>query len=112
MLVTRPFNLTPFGYFEERVAGITDIDRLGSAFFSMTTEVAMRLGAQMSASVFMDAGNVWRSAGEIDPTQLFRGAGVGVQLVTPFGPIGLDYAYGFDKPIPGWQLHFRLGPGM
>ena len=78
----------------------------------MTTELALRLGAQMSASVFMDAGNVWRTPAEINPTQLFRGAGVGVQIVTPFGPIGLDYAYGFDKPNPGWQLHFRLGPGL
>ncbi len=100
--------ITPLGYFEER-GQIRDIDRLGSAFFSMTTELAMRLGAQLSASIFMDAGNVWRNAAEIDPTQLFRGAGIGVQLVTPFGPFGLDYAYGFDKTQPGWQLHFRLG---
>ena len=104
--------ITPLGYFEENTRNIRDIDRLGHAFFSMTTEVAMRLGAQMSASLFMDAGNVWRSAAEIDPTRLFKGAGVGIQLVTPFGPIGLDYAYGFDKTEPGWQLHFRLGPGL
>jgi outer membrane protein insertion porin family len=101
--------VTPFGYFDEGSRAINDINRLGSAFFSMTTEVAMRLGGQMSLSLFMDAGNVWRSAAEINPTQLFRGAGVGVQLVTPFGPFGLDFAYGFDKPEPGWQLHFRLG---
>ena len=49
---------------------------------------------------------------EIDPSRLYRGAGFGVQLVTPFGPIGLDYAYGFDKARPGWQLHFKMGPGM
>ena len=104
--------ITPLGYFEDRSTAIQDIDRLGSAFFSMTTELALRMGAQMSASIFMDAGNVWRSAAEIDPSTLFRGAGVGVQLVTPFGPIGLDYAYGFDKTTPGWQLHFRLGPGI
>ena len=104
--------ITPLGYFDEDARIINDIARLGHAFFSMTTELAMRVGAQMSASVFMDAGNVWRTAADIDPTQLFRGAGVGLQLVTPFGPIGLDFAYGFDKPVPGWQLHFRLGPGM
>ena len=103
--------ITPIGYFEDNTRGIRDIDRLGNAFFSMTTELAMRLGSQMSASVFMDAGNVWRSTAGIDPTQLFRGAGIGLLLVTPFGPIGLDFAYGFDKTTPGWQLHFRLGPG-
>ena len=32
-----------------------------------------------------------------------------------FGPMGLDYAYGFQReaangvPDPGWQLHFRFG---
>ncbi len=101
--------ITPSGFFEEQTGQIRDIDRLGSAFFSMTTELAMRVGGQMSLSIFMDAGNVWRNAAEIDPTQLFRGAGIGAQLVTPFGPFGLDYAYGFDKTEPGWQLHFRLG---
>ncbi len=104
--------ITPLGYFEENSRQILDIQRLGTAFFSMTTQLALRLGAQMSASIFMDAGNVWRTAAEINPTQLFRGAGFGVQIVTPFGPIGLDYAYGFDKTNPGWQLHFRLGPGL
>ena len=101
--------VTPLGYFEEQSRDIRDIDRLGHAFFSTTTEIAMRVGAQMSLSLFVEAGNVWRGASEINPTQLFRGAGVGAQLVTPFGPFGLDYAYGFDKLNPGWQLHFRLG---
>jgi outer membrane protein insertion porin family len=104
--------ITPLGYFDEDVRIINDLARIGHAFYSMTTEVAMRLGAQMSASLFMDAGNVWEFAADMDPSQLFRGAGVGLMLVTPFGPIGLDFAYGFDKPNPGWQLHFRLGPGM
>jgi outer membrane protein insertion porin family len=104
--------ITPLGYFPERASGIRDISRLGNAYFSMTTEVAMRLSPQLSVATFYDAGNVYRDASEFDPTRLFRGAGFGLQLVTPFGPVGLDYAYGFDKPIPGWQLHFRLGPGF
>ena len=103
--------VTPLGYFDEGSRAIRDIDRLGSAFFSLTAEIAMRMGSMMSASLFMDAGNVWRQAAEIDPTQLFRGVGMGLMLVTPFGPVGLDYAYGFDKVNPGWQLHFRLGQG-
>jgi len=104
--------ITPLGHFEDQAGEIRDIDRLGSAFFSMTAQLSMIVASQMSASLFLDAGNVWRNAAEIDPTQLFRGAGVGIQIVTPFGPIGLDYAYGFDKAEPGWQLHFRMGPGM
>jgi outer membrane protein assembly factor BamA len=104
--------ITPFGYFPERDGSISDINRLGNAFFSLTTEFAMRLTSQISLGFFYDAGNVWRQPTEFDPTRLFKGAGVGVQLVTPFGPIGLDYAYAFDKPTPGWQFHFRMGPGF
>ncbi|HKJ02360.1 MAG TPA: outer membrane protein assembly factor BamA, partial [Longimicrobiales bacterium] len=105
-------SITPLGYFPERTSGISDIDRLGNAFFSMTVEYALRLNDQISMGLFYDAGNVWRAPRDIDPTKLYRGAGFGLQLVTPFGPIGLDYAYGFDKTTPGWQLHFRMGPGF
>lgn len=104
--------ITPLGYFPERSQSVTDISRLGNAFLTVTAEYALRLNDQVSLSAFYDAGNVWRNPGDIDPTKLFRGAGLGLQLVTPFGPIGLDYAYGFDKPVPGWQLHFRMGPGF
>jgi outer membrane protein assembly factor BamA len=103
--------ITPLGYYPQNARGIYDIDRLGNAFFSLSAEYALRLNDQISISAFYDAGNVWRDPWEIDPTKLFRGAGFGLQLVTPFGPIGLDYAYGFDKTTPGWQLHFRMGPG-
>ncbi len=105
-------SITPFGFFPERSGGISDINRLGDSFLTITAELAMRLNDNISIQAFMDAGNVWSDPLDIDPARLYRGAGFGVQLVTPFGPIGLDYAYGFDKTIPGWQLHFRMGPGF
>ena len=104
--------ITPLGFFEERATGIQDVDRLGNAFLRLTAEYALRINDNISLSTFFDAGNVWRKPQDIDPSRLYRGAGFGVQLVTPFGPIGLDYAYGFDKARPGWQLHFKMGPGM
>jgi len=66
-------------------------------------------------NAFLDAGNVYRTARQYDPTRLFRGAGFGAAVVSPLGPLGIDIGYGFDKtdvfgkPAPGWQLHFRLG---
>ncbi|MDE3002190.1 MAG: outer membrane protein assembly factor BamA [Gemmatimonadota bacterium] len=104
--------ITPLGLYPRRSNDITDIDRLGDAFFSFTAEYAIRLSDQIGLGLFYDAGSVWRDPSEFNPQSLYRGAGVGMQIVTPFGPIGLDYAYGFDKAVPGWKLHFRMGPGF
>jgi outer membrane protein insertion porin family len=105
-------SITPLGFFPEQSSAVADAQRLGDGFVSLSAEYAMRMSNMLSASAFFDAGNIWREPRDIDPTRLFRGAGVGVQIVTPFGPIGVDYAYGFDKTVPGWQLHFRMGPGF
>lgn len=104
--------ITPQGHFGRGSPAIRDVRRLGDAFMSVSAEYAIRVNDNLSASLFYDAGNVWRDPLDVNPTRLFRGAGFGVQLVTPFGPIGLDYAYGFDKANPGWRLHFRMGPGF
>jgi outer membrane protein insertion porin family len=87
----------------------------GNAFFSATAELGLRFNQMIYLNAFYDAGNVYDRPRQFDPTRLFRGAGVGVALVTPLGPLGLDWAYGFDRldaagrPDPKWQLHFRLG---
>lgn len=104
--------ITPRGYYPERADGITQVDRLGNAYFSATAELKAVLNSNLAMSTFYDVGNLWRGPGDINTSRLYRGAGFGVQLVTPFGPIGLDYAYGFDKPQPGWQLHFKMGPNF
>lgn len=104
--------ITPLGFYPQSSNEINEIDRLGDAFFSLTAEYALRLSDQVGIGVFYDAGAVWQDPSQFDPSSLFRGAGFGAQIVTPFGPIGLDYAYGFDKDVPGWQLHFRMGPGF
>lgn len=101
--------ITPIGYFSRNSSLIDLEDRFGDAYVRISGEYAVRFNDNISASAFYDAGNLWREPGQIDPVRLFRGAGVGLMVVTPFGPIGLDYAYGFDRTVPGWQLHFKLG---
>jgi outer membrane protein insertion porin family len=77
--------------------------------------VGLRLSQMFYVSSFYDAGNLWARASQFDPTRLFRGAGIGVAVISPLGPLGVDFAYGFDKlntlgqPAPGWKLHFKLG---
>ncbi len=102
--------ITPSGYAPTGVGVLSN--RLGNAFVRLSAEYAVRFSDMASVSVFGDAGNLWRDPLEVNPTRLFRGAGIGVQLVTPFGPMGLDYAYGFDRAEPGWQLHFKFGQGF
>ncbi len=101
--------LTPLGFVERGDRSVQDVLRLGDSFMTISAEYALRLSGSISISAFYDAGGVWRQPSEMDPTQLYRGAGLGLELVTPFGPFGLDYAYGFDKDVPGWQFHFRMG---
>jgi outer membrane protein insertion porin family len=105
-------SVTPFGFFPENSRQIRDIDRLGNAYLVVSTELALRLSQQFSLHAFYDAGNVWTSFDQVNPAELFRGAGLGATVVTPFGPIGLDYGYGFDKDLPGWQFHFTFGQGF
>ena len=75
----------------------------------------MRVNQMFYMDAFYDAGNIWRRPQDFNPTRLFRGAGVGVSVVSPLGPLGLDWAYGFDRRdvngrlAPKWQLHFKLG---
>lgn len=110
------FSITPNG-FDVNAGGqnAAGINSFGRSYAAFTLEAGARLSQMFYLSTFFDAGNVYRTARQWDPTRLNRGAGVGVALVSPLGPIGIDLAYGFDKldnlgrPRPGWQVHFRLG---
>ena len=105
-------SIGPRGY-SENCNNNLELSCLGDAFFTVTGEYALRLTDALSVSAFADAGNVFGSVGEFNTSRLFRGAGVGVTLVTPFlGAIGIDAAYGFDRPDPGWEIHFKLGNQM
>jgi outer membrane protein insertion porin family len=104
--------ITPRGYIPRNALGVDLTERFGDAYLRLSAEYAVRFTDNISVGVFYDAGNVWRTPSEMDPTRLLRGAGVGLMLVTPFGPLGLDYAYGFDKDNPGWQVHFKFGQGF
>jgi outer membrane protein insertion porin family len=108
--------ITPLGYIGRCDTGSPTCpplqERFGDAYLRLSAEYALRLSDNISISAFYDAGNVWREPSEFNPTRLLRGAGLGLTLVTPFGPLGLDYAYGFDKTVPGFQLHFKFGQGF
>lgn len=107
--------ITPLGHIPRNTRGFSQLDRVGESFFVTSAQVGARLTPQVFVNTFVDAGNVWSQASDLNPMDLLTGAGVGVTLVTPFGPLGIDYAYGFDRrdvlgrPDPGWKLHFKFG---
>jgi len=109
------FAITPAG-FDPRAGGAqARPESFGKSYAAFTLEAGARISQALYANVFTDAGNVYRRAREYNPTRLFRSVGVGVAVISPLGPLGLDLGYGLDKtdtfgrPKPGWQLHFRLG---
>jgi outer membrane protein insertion porin family len=109
------FSITPDGYDPRASSGTASVNAFGKAYSAFTVETGARISGALYVNTFLDAGNVYREARQYDPTRLFRGAGFGVAIVSPLGPLGIDIGYGFDKtdvagrPAPGWQLHFRLG---
>ncbi|HEX3275084.1 MAG TPA: outer membrane protein assembly factor BamA, partial [Gemmatimonadales bacterium] len=110
------FSITPNG-FDPSASGsnATSPDAFGKSYAAFTVEAGARISQSLYVDAFFDAGNVYRSARQWDPTRLFRGAGFGAAVISPLGPIGVDLGYGFDRvdgqgnPAPGWQLHFKLG---
>jgi outer membrane protein insertion porin family len=110
------FSITPQGFNPAATSGATvSTNSFGKSFFAATLEFGARISQQVYADVFYDVGNVYATAAAWNPTRLFRGAGIGVALITPLGPLGLDLGYGFDRvdflghPAPGWKVHFKMG---
>jgi outer membrane protein insertion porin family len=108
------FSITPNGYVPTTSTTTATAASFGNAFFTNTVELGLRFNQQFYIDAFYDAGNIWARPQDFNPTQLFRGAGIGASVVTPLGPLGLDWAYGFDRvengvPAPKWMLHFKLG---
>jgi outer membrane protein insertion porin family len=109
------FSITPKGYLAGTGTFNAQRESFGNAFFASTAELGLRFNQSVYVNLFYDAGNLWARPRDFDPTRLYRGSGLGISTVTPLGPLGIDYAYGFDRRdaagnlAPKWQLHFRLG---
>ncbi len=86
----------------------------GEAFLVLSNEFRFRMGRYVSAFAFVDAGNAWSDASDLGGTSLRVGAGPGVLISTPAGPLRLAYGFNLD-PEPGepsGRIHFLFGPGF
>ncbi|HEY4321155.1 MAG TPA: outer membrane protein assembly factor BamA [Gemmatimonadales bacterium] len=109
------FSITPNGYNPSSSSTSASPASFGNAYAAFTTELGARFSQSIYFNIFADAGNVYRTARQYDPTRLYRGIGIGAAVISPLGPIGVDLGYGLDRtdlnglPAPGWKVHFRLG---
>ena len=108
------FSVTPHGYVSGTSQNQADPTSFGSAFYTNSLELGLRINQQIYLDAFYDAGNIWARPQDFNPTRLLRGAGFGGSVVTPLGPLGIDWGYGFDRvengvKAPKWQMHFKLG---
>ena len=85
----------------------------GTSFVQFNLEIGRSLGGVLRVVAFFDAGNVYGppDSDDFDMGNLRRSAGLGIRIVTPIGPIRLDYGFKLDKK-PGesaGRLGFLLG---
>jgi outer membrane protein insertion porin family len=69
----------------------------GNALVLINAEYVRKLTGLFSAHIFMDAGNVWASPNDVRFEDIRWGAGLGVSLDTPAGPIRLEYGWKLDR---------------
>jgi outer membrane protein insertion porin family len=88
-----------------------DDNATGGNVFALTNwELRFSLGKGFSLVTFIDSGNVWRTADEVEASLKYT-AGPGLRYNTPVGPIRIDYGHKMNKE-PGdssGEVHFSFG---
>ncbi|MBI3266181.1 MAG: outer membrane protein assembly factor BamA [Chlamydiae bacterium] len=69
----------------------------GSSMIMGSTELTFPIIEKVRGAVFYDTGNVYEDYGEFDLGDLRAGAGIGLRLELPIGPIRLDYGWPIDR---------------
>lgn len=91
----------------DTVRGYQTDEQFGDNQFYGNLELRYRFNRQIQGVLFGDAGSAF--GGQLtnsSSANLLYGVGVGVRLVTPIGPVRLDYGIGRN----GGQTHFAIGP--
>ncbi len=77
--------------------------------------VTRLLGRDFGVVGFLDGGNVFRRAGDLDLGRLRGTTGFGVRYDSPIGPLRLDFGFKFQtrtysgNPESGWEYHLSIG---
>jgi len=83
----------------------------GNALVIGNLEFRFPIWRWLSGVAFVDSGTVVREVESLRASDFRTGAGGGLRIRTPIGPIRFDAAYGLDS-VPGssrWQFYFAIG---
>jgi outer membrane protein insertion porin family len=69
----------------------------GNGVVVLNAELRVAVTSRIQAAGFMDSGNVWARASDIDLSELRAAPGFGVRIATPVGPIRLDLGFKLDR---------------
>ena len=94
----------------------------GKYFYTGTAEASFPLGLPkelgITGKAFVDVGSLWGAetnynynVNVVDDPTMRIGAGVGVQWVSPFGPIRVDYAWPVQQQYYDKTQNLRFGFG-
>ncbi len=90
------------GYNERRIGPldpVTEDPIGGEGIFVGNVELTIPLIEYIKLAGFLDTGNVWSRVEDYGSTAFKSGAGLGLRVKTPIGPINLDYGYPLnDEP--------------
>lgn len=87
--------------------------RGGDLVLNPRAELRIPLGETFATALFVDAGNLWVDPAAVDPLKMRLGAGSGVRINTPIGPLALDYGVNLQRREALAEdfgaLHFSVG---
>lgn len=87
----------------------------GDALLECNLQMRAPLYKKFRAVGFVDCGNVFFKASDIDVGQLKYAAGFGLNYLTPIGPVGLYFAWPLNPIDPAedtFRVHFTIGPSF
>jgi outer membrane protein assembly factor BamA len=83
----------------------------GNALILLNLEYRRRISGPIFAAIFVDAGNVWASPEQVNFGEVEWGPGLGLQYLTPAGPLRAEYAWRVNSPpdASGGQFYISFG---
>lgn len=84
----------------------------GNSLLEANTELRFPVYKDLRGVAFVDAGNVYPAIADLNPGNMYYGAGFGLRYKTPIGPVGLDIAFplrDIQQKQDSFQVYFTIG---